>query len=39
VLEDLIEQVKKLDMDEVRRKAKEQSKAAGHTHEATAARA
>ena len=39
VLEDLIGQVEKLDMDEVRRKVKEQSKAEGHAHEAKVAQA
>lgn len=39
VLEDLIAQVRKLDMDEVRRKVKEQSKVEGHKPEAKAAQA
>jgi thioredoxin 1 len=39
VLEDLIDQVSKLDMDEVRRKVKESAKAEGHAHEAETARA
>jgi thioredoxin 1 len=39
VLEDLIKQVRALDMDEVRRKVKEASKTHDHTHEAQAAQA
>jgi thioredoxin 1 len=39
VLEDLVDQVRKLDMDEVRRKVKETAKVEGHTHEAKAAHA
>ncbi len=39
VLEDLIEQVRKLDMDEVRRKVKEKAKAEGQQHPPKVARA
>jgi len=39
VLEDLIGQVRKLDMDEVRRKVKESAKAEGQAHGAQAAHA
>jgi thioredoxin 1 len=39
VLEDLIQQVQQLDMDEVRRKVKEQSPAAGRAREPRAAQA